>query len=279
MLNSKYKFLYGLTLVCTLMCIVSAMPASAASDNGCSDEDNAYITPELALCSTHVYNIGRTENQRNAAAKQAMRDVVALKSTVMMQQMYKQYEYLDATLSRLKTQLEREILTTKLEAAGASSSDTSSYSGLSIGGNNGVTGAENCMTAGLTDDVMNCLSRNLERITNAINSSDIGAAKRQIETDLTALQMYDKLDKSSCTVTENNEQVTKTMSAALCQTTQKCQDAFKTNNRQTMTECVNLMRVCITQNIETLQNQNRGTYNPYMRQVINCICIRNKKSA
>lgn len=236
----------------------------AASSNGCDNADNNYITPELALCSTHVYNIGETTNRDSASAKQAMRDVVALKSTIMMQQMYKQYQYLDATLSRLKTQLEREILTSQLEVAGASSSDSGSSYG-SITGNNGVAGAENCMTAGLTDDVMNCLARNLERITNAINRSDIGAAKRQIETDLTALQMYDKLDKSSCTVTENNKQVTKTMSASLCQTTQKCQTAFQTNNRQTMTECVNLMRVCITQNIETLQNQNRNVYNPYMR--------------
>lgn len=236
----------------------------AASSNGCDNADNNYITPELALCSTHVYNIGETTNRDSASAKQTMRDVVALKSTIMMQQMYKQYQYLDATLSRLKTQLEREILTSQLEVAGASSSDSGSSYG-SITGNNGVAGAENCMTAGLTDDVMNCLARNLERITNAINSSDIGAAKRQIETDLTALQMYDKLDKSSCTVTENNKQVTKTMSASLCQTTQKCQTAFQTNNRQTMTVCVNLMRVCITQNIETLQNQNRNVYNPYMR--------------
>lgn len=237
----------------------------AASSNGCDNADNNYITPELALCSTHVYNIGKTTNQDSASAKQAMRDVVALKSTIMMQQMYKQYQYLDATLSRLKTQLEREILTSKLEAAGATSSSSGS-SGGAISGNNGVVGAENCMTAGLTEDVMNCLSRNLERIASAINGSDIGAAKRQIETDLMALQMYDKLEKTDkCHVTENNKQVTKQLSASLCKTTQVCQNAAKTNNRQTMTECVNLMRVCITQNIEQLQNQNRGMYSPYMR--------------
>ena len=237
----------------------------AASSNGCDNADNNYITPELALCSTHVYNIGKTTNQDSASAKQAMRDVVALKSTIMMQQMYKQYQYLDATLSRLKTQLEREILTSKLEAAGATSSSSGS-SGGAISGNNGVVGAENCMTAGLTEDVMNCLSRNLERIASAINGSDIGAAKRQIETDLMALQMYDKLEKTDkCHVTENNKQVTKQLSASLCNTTQRCQNAAKTNNRQTMTECVNLMRVCITQNIEQLQNQNRGMYSPYMR--------------
>ena len=248
----------------TLIAAVFVVPAFAASDNGCGDDDNNRIVPVLALCSSHTYNIGLPYNPTTDSDKQLMRDVVAMKSTIMMQQMYKQYQFLESTLSRLKTQLEREILTSQLEVAGASSSDSGSSYG-SITGNNGVAGAENCMTAGLTDDVMNCLARNLERITNAINRSDIGAAKRQIETDLKALQMYDKLDKSSCTVTENNKQVTKTMSASLCQTTQTCQTAFQTNNRQTMTECVNLMRVCITQNIETLQNQNRNVYNPYMR--------------
>jgi len=244
-----------------LLCIGTPVMAATVS-NGCDKDDNNRIVPMLALCSTHAYNIGDIKNPSNASDRQLMRDVVALKSTVIMQQMYKQYEYLEATVQRLKTQLEREILTYKFQVAGA----PSDASGGAISGNNGVVGAENCMTAGLTEDVMNCLSRNLERIASAINSSDIGAAKRQIETDLMALQMYDKLEKTDeCSVTENNQQVTKQLSASLCKTTQECQNAAKTNNRQTMTECVNLMRVCITQNIEQLQNQNRGMYSPYMR--------------
>ena len=76
----------------TMFCAVASV--YAASDNGCSDEDNNFITPELALCSTHAYNIGWVTNPDNEANKQVMRDVVALKSTVMMQQMYKQYQYL-----------------------------------------------------------------------------------------------------------------------------------------------------------------------------------------
>lgn len=92
---------------------ITAFPAFAA-DNGCNNTANNRITPALALCSTHAYNIGQTENPTAAADKQAMRDVIALKSTVIMQQMKKQYDYLDATISRLKTQLEREILTTNL---------------------------------------------------------------------------------------------------------------------------------------------------------------------
>lgn len=260
----RLKISRVLCAVLGVMCVGTPVMAATVS-NGCDKDDNNRIVPMLALCSTHAYNIGDIKNPSNASDRQLMRDVIALKSTVIMQQMYKQYEYLEATVQRLKTQLEREILTSKLEAAGATSSSSGS-SGGAISGNNGVVGAENCMTAGLTEDVMNCLSRNLERIASAINGSDIGAAKRQIETDLMALQMYDKLEKTDeCHVTENNQQVTKQLSASLCKTTQKCQNAAKTNNRQTMTECVNLMRVCITQNIEQLQNQNRGMYSPYMR--------------
>ena len=100
----------------------------AASSNGCDDLDkNDSINPEIALCSTHVYNIKAVTNpDSNTAKSQLMKDVVALKSTIIMQQMYKQYEYLEATISRLKTQLRREILTSKLETAGASSSSSSS---------------------------------------------------------------------------------------------------------------------------------------------------------
>lgn len=218
----------------TMFCAVASV--YAASDNGCSDEDNNFITPELALCSTHAYNIGWVTNPDNEANKQVMRDVVALKSTVMMQQMYKQYQYLESTLNRLKTQLEREILTTKLESAGASSGRSS---GTSIGGNNGVAGAENCRN-GTTSDVMNCLSRNLDRTVAAINSSDLGAAKRQIETDLQTLHLYDR-----------------TQNVSQCQNL----DTYCTNlnnNRNDLNNCTDYMRVCITRNLEALQER---TYN------------------
>ena len=153
----------------------------AASDNGCGVADNSYINPEIALCSTHVYNIRQTKNPSDATSKQAMRDVIALKTTLMTQQLEQQYDFLEATVSRLKTQLQKAVLTTNLEAAGASSSSSSS-GGIAGIAENGVSGAENCRS-GTTIDVMNCLSRNLDRITQAINSSDMGAAQRQLEKD------------------------------------------------------------------------------------------------
>lgn len=247
-----------LCAVLGVMCVGTPVMAATVS-NGCDKDDNNRIVPMLALCSTHVYNLGLTENPTNASDRQLMRDVVALKSTVIMQQMYKQYEYLEATVQRLKTQLEREILTTKFETAGASSSERAS-SGSSLTGNNGVTGAENCINAGLTKDVMECLSRNLDRITTAINDADIGAAKRQLETDMGVLRMFDRLEKVEC---EYDEQ-TATYSAPYCEAHKKCTSASKKNNRQEMMECVNTLRVCISLNLEELQ-RNTNVYNPFVR--------------
>lgn len=244
-----------------LLGLVMAVPAFAATrDNGCGDPDNVYINPELALCSVHAYNIGHTNNPNSSSAdSQIMRDVVALKTTVMMQQMYKQYSFLEATINRIKTQLKREILTTQAEVAGAPSGSSSGAS--SVGGNNGVSGAENCRTAGSTSDVMSCLSRNVDRIATAISNSDIGAARRQIETDLETLKLYDNLEKTADDPTNNIEN-DKYMSQPFATAYQKCTQAQ--NNRQKMSECVDYIRVCITRNIEYLQNQNR-TYSQFMR--------------
>lgn len=239
-LNICGLFGIGLLVMC---CNVS--PSFAASSNGCDDDKNDRINPVLALCSSHTYNIGLDYNPTNDSDKQLMRDVVALKSTVMMQQMYKQYEFLDATLSRLKTQLERSILTSKLEAAGASSSSSATASS-SNASSMPISGAENCRNAGTTSEVMNCLSRNLNRISAAINSSSLGEAKRQIGTDLTTLTMYNVL-QSTDTAYEH--------------VLTNCQDL--TTNRQKLTTCVDYMRVCITRNIESLQNQNRNNSQQY----------------
>ena len=240
--------------LCVVLCaLFVTMPVMAVtSNNGCENEKNNRIVPMLALCSTHTYNIGNIENSKNASDRQLVRDVIALKSTVMMQQMYKQYEFLEATVSRLKSQLEREILTSRLEAAGASSSSSGSSSGASVAGNYGVAGAENCRS-GTTEDVMNCLSRNLERISAAVDNSELGAAKRQIETDIETLKLYDVYSPGQG-------------ASNICKTAQEenCKD-LKTN-RTDMRACIDSMRVCITRNLEQLQRgTNYNTYNPFMR--------------
>lgn len=126
-----------------------------------------YILPQYAMCTTHVYNIGKTENSSVAADKQEMKDVIALKTTIMTQQMKAQYDYLDATMRRLKTQLEKAILTTKLQASGAGTT-----SGGTASGAYGDTGdkniylamAQNCNNMNTTAEVFTCLRSNYSLI-------------------------------------------------------------------------------------------------------------------
>lgn len=162
--------------VCFAMMVGCLSCANAALDNtGCSNDDNAYVSPELALCSTHVYNIGGIENPKSDSERQIMRDVVALKTTVMTQQMYKQYEYLESMIKRFKTQLEKAVLTTKLQASGAtdeyssySSSGTASFK--SSDRNIFMAGVSNCNNELTNQKVFECLNANLNSIYNASNN-------------------------------------------------------------------------------------------------------------
>lgn len=131
-----------------------------------------YILPQYAMCTTHVYNIGKTENSSVAADKQEMKDVIALKTTIMTQQMKAQYDYLDATMRRLKTQLEKAILTTKLQAAGAATTSGGTASGAY--GDTGdkniyLAGTNNCGNMDTTTGVFTCLRRNYDTIYNSSN--------------------------------------------------------------------------------------------------------------
>ena len=169
-------------VVCALM-LISVVPAMAAVDNGCSKEENDRINPALALCTTHAYNIKETQNP-SGVNKQVMRDVVAMKTTVMTQQMNKQYEYLEAMIRRFKTQLEKAVLTTGLEAKGASTSSASGSAGSSYQSsdrNMHMAGVENCNEKISPLDVLTCLNKNMNTISNATQnvSTDISSNVRK----------------------------------------------------------------------------------------------------
>ncbi len=192
MVIKKYDFLrvFKSHAAAAVMVLAISAPAIGA-DNGCSDIDkNPYVSAELALCSTHAYNIGLTTNPPAGADRQLMADVVALKATLMTQQIKKQYDYLDATLKRLKTQLERAVLTTKLQAAGATGDDDSgtssgaSYGGASSSSNvvNGLSSAQNCDNMIIdTEQLFSCLSSNyslINTVTNGGQNLSIEARKQ-----------------------------------------------------------------------------------------------------
>ena len=194
------------------------MSGFAAVDNGCDKDGADYINPELALCSTHVYNIGGVENPRNDSERQIMKDVVALKTTVMTQQMYKQYEYLESMIRRFKTQLEKAVLTTKLQAAGAdtSAAGSSSYSGVSASSSNTnaaragtnryivLSDAKNCNLESTVTSAMQCLLDNISMTLSAIDASDFSNARRQLDADMEVAERFGISKPQACKSLSNS---------------------------------------------------------------------------
>ena len=237
---------------------------SSSGGDGCDNEANDRITPELALCNVHAYNIGQSTNP-SGADKQLMKDVVALKTTVIAQQMNKQYEYMDSMIRRFKTQLEKAVLTTKLQAAGAT--PTSSDGGASAGGTGyygsatttasnttrGISNAEDCMNSVMSSaDAMQCLLRNIAKIQSAVTSGDLGAARQQLSSDRTTLSAFNQIT-ISCDAAQANCTVNVPCENALADG-KNCDKAIKNgSNRNELTTCVGQFRACIIANSESIQ--------------------------
>ncbi len=166
-----------------------------------------YINPIYAICDTHMYNIGQPENTTDSSLRDNMKEIVALKTTVISQQMYKQYEYLSATIRRIKTQLEKAVTTANLEAAGAKSDGSStSRSGGLAGGKSQSTdkslflqGAVNCSMKFEFDDFVNCENSNINLINSYADSADRKDACRQLQTDVAAVnsRLNTEMDKDN----------------------------------------------------------------------------------
>ena len=147
-----------------------------AEDEGCS-----YISPIYALCDTHMYNAGETDPEqlkKDVNLRSTIKQIVALKSTVVAQQMYKQYEFLAATLRRLKIHLEKSVLSANLQAAGGFSNGGSSSGGSSSGGRNNssethvvLNDAESCSDRLDFKDFAECLQSNVTLIKDSVNSN------------------------------------------------------------------------------------------------------------
>lgn len=191
---------YNVFAIVAMVATVCGMPniSIAATGNGCDENgDNEYIAPELALCSVHVYNIGNTTNPSSEATKQAMKEVVALKTTIMTQQMYKQYEYLDAMMRRFKTQLKKAVLTTSLQAAGAEAENSSSGTANSTDKRIVLAGTQNCMLSATSPvNAAACLQSNVQTVVNAINAGNITDAKKQLRQDLEVAETWQIIDAS-----------------------------------------------------------------------------------
>lgn len=168
-MKRNYKFC--LLNVCTTFSVVVISlfidGYAFGASNGCDKEYNDRINQEIALCSVHAYNANFETNPEKSEDKQTMRDVIALKTTVITQQLEQQYDFLEATVKRLKTQLQKAVLTTKLEASGASSESSSSSS---TGDRNiYLAGTSNCNNESTVSGVFTCLRNNYNLIYNMSN--------------------------------------------------------------------------------------------------------------
>ncbi len=254
MFGEKLNFVKFLS--CVAVVALVSMPAVAAVT--CDDED-ALINPALALCSTHVYNVGGNENPSDGADREMMRDVVALKTTVMTQQMYKQYEYLDSMIRRFKTQLEKAVLKTRLQTSGASSDDSSSgtSSFKSNDRNIFINGVENCNNKLLPTDVLNCLNTNLNTIANlSFNGSEVTReVRKQLANDFGVLNATHT--SVSCMPVGSSEEDKKPYG--------KCSDESKIKKKTDFLDCLDKARACIRNKMYDLnlksQQNNRWQQN------------------
>ena len=161
------KWLFSLVLTVALVA-----PGFAASDfGGCDNDDNDMINPALALCSTHVYNIGQTENPTDEETRDLMTKIIAMKTSVIAQQLYKQYAQMDAMLNRLETQLEKAVLINNLkEASGNSDDDSDSSKFKSDNPRIFMSAAQDCSNIFDAKQKITCVQHNLTIIDSATNS-------------------------------------------------------------------------------------------------------------
>ena len=228
------------------MAILCALPAATYATEECP-----YFSPALALCSVHAYNVGDAQNPTDTARASEIEDVIGMKTTVMVQQLKQQYDELNAVIKRFKTQLNKAVLTSKIEViTGTTSSSTNSSSG-GYNSNNGVSisGASDCSNNASSANTASCLQQNIPLIITTANSGKISDARNQLTKDMEIAKTWGLCG------TEDNAKEGK----FVCCTNQA---SIKNMNASALVACTNQFRAAIVQKAEYIQNQNRAR-NPW----------------
>lgn len=242
-----------------LICL-APVGAHAAGDFECG-----YFNPAFGLCSTHSHNIGAMDDKTNLPVNPTkseetaqMNDVIALKSTVIAQQLKEQYDALNAVIKRFKTQLEKAVLTSKIEVLTGNSASGNTGGGASASGSYSssggvvIAGASDCMTYSGSSNVGSCLMTNSAIIVNAANS-DTSAAKKQLANDLYVADMY-----GLCHVTGNDKDLCCPQVQVKSSTDKAISDKVSGLNKNQIISCAQKMRAKISTNLEDKQSQNRN---------------------
>ncbi len=164
-----------------------------------------YINPVFGICDTHPYNanIKATEYTNDGktiktSEQEKMNQIIGLKITVVSQQMYKQYEYLRATLQRFKIQLQKAVLTANLEAAGAKSEDGSVSSSGGLLGGNKTSQYRDCSGKNM-QGTLDCLRENYSALSSQINNKKCNKTeKTQLTKDIDIINAILDSDVPEC---------------------------------------------------------------------------------
>lgn len=164
--------------------------------------DVSYIDPLFALCDTHVWNDGQQDNDKittDSEKQKRVKEIIGLKSTVITQQMYKQYTTLEKMLKQLKIMLEKEVLKASLQVSGASGDGDSS---------GGTDKVEFTKCSAFDDETaLSCLRDNYAKMQPLVESGRLNTNyKKQLKEDcavVEALGLWTSADGKSCDVCQS----------------------------------------------------------------------------
>ena len=147
------------------------------------DQDVSYVDPIFALCDTHAWNAGIESNDDiNGSGKsdnrEKMNEIIALKTTVIAQQMYKQYATLEQMIKQLKVMLEKEVLKASVQVAGGTSSDDDTTDKVEF---------SSCVAMG-AEEALGCVRANYAKLKPFVDKGNMrNDVVKQIVSDCNAL--------------------------------------------------------------------------------------------
>ncbi len=257
----KWMKKFFIILCCLAVVGMAAVPLYAADTNGCDDDANDMISADFALCSIHAYNIGSTKNPEGSQ-KDLMREVIAMKTTLITQQMYRQYEQMDSLLRRFKTQLQKAVLTTNLKVAAGDASSTSSSSASSDSSfessnrNIFIAGVRDCNKELELADVLACLNGNLTTIYNTSRNGENRTLelRKQLANDFKL--MHNTVTDSNCKLVEAGGKVeVGYVSKSGTSGTVDCVNYKTMNTKDAFNACFDKMGSCLREKRHFLSTQ------------------------
>ena len=211
------------------MALFLIAPVYAAYDD--EDEGCAYFSPAYALCSVHAHNAGMLKNPEGSQ-KAVMDEIIALKTTLIAQQMVAQYDALEVMMKKLRSQMNKAVLTDKLNVIAGASGNTSNNdeSGSSAAKTKiediaqRIEGARDCSWEPL-DTKYDCFAEQMRLVAqNAkTNTTDAKKLYTELQQTLSTLMGYDSDGKTQKNMfTECKKLTTGDSSTTLQTTAQKC---------------------------------------------------------